>query len=467
MLYMSFYNFPIATVLSSIQKLCAIAVLLVLLGCAREEALPVTVDFGIDVFNDDYSIPVQVVIQNRTKGAETYAWEFVGGIPAMSTERNPGVIRYEKKGNYTIRLYATNADGSEGAKEIPIRIDDPVVIDFAVAPLVNLFPPVTLDIDNRTTGATDFVWTFEQGVPATTTAQHPAAVVLNTPGTHRITLEASNGLETERIEKTITVAPRLLTDFELAVAFEDDDYQVPVAVTLRSTSVSATAFDWQMTNGVPATADTPELSVTFTTPGKYTIALTATNAKETQTVTKTIEVFEDTNLRKFEGIRLGINSAHTANTTGAFFATNTRRVYTAAELTPEIAPQIDLVFFGLNQNFIRNRFVAPDALDTTTFPLLAGATHTKFINSQEACMCTASLTAAQFDAMEDDRLLQTLAIEETPEGLQEFDATLVPRIVLFETADGRKGAIKIKEYIPNGQDSAILVDIKIQKRKTK
>ena len=37
------------------------------------------------------------------------------------------------------------------------------------------------------------------------------------------------------------------------------------------------------------------------------------------------------------------------------------------------------------------------------------------------------------------------------------------RIVLFETANGRKGAIKIKEYISNGTESYIFVDIKMQK----
>lgn len=37
------------------------------------------------------------------------------------------------------------------------------------------------------------------------------------------------------------------------------------------------------------------------------------------------------------------------------------------------------------------------------------------------------------------------------------------RIVLFETANGRKGAIKIKEYVSNGAESYIVVDIKMQK----
>jgi hypothetical protein len=34
---------------------------------------------------------------------------------------------------------------------------------------------------------------------------------------------------------------------------------------------------------------------------------------------------------------------------------------------------------------------------------------------------------------------------------------------LFQTQEGRKGAIKIKKYVEAGQESYILVDIKVQK----
>ena len=128
-----------------------------------------------------------------------------------------------------------------------------------------------------------------------------------------------------------------------------------------------------------------------------------------------------------------------------------------------MSSSIDIVFFGLNENFSRNRFVSPDGLMDTTFPVILGAQHTKFINSQELCNCSDSLSLANFDAMNDDTMLQNLIIEETPEGLQDFNSDVIPRIVLFKTQDGRKGAIKIKDYISNGTNSYIIVDIKVQK----
>jgi hypothetical protein len=122
------------------------------------------------------------------------------------------------------------------------------------------------------------------------------------------------------------------------------------------------------------------------------------------------------------------------------------------------------VFFGLNDSFERNRFVSPDILgDETTFLPFTNPKKTMFINSQELCGCTASLSATQFDTMNNDGVLHPLSITETPGGLQDFDNSILPRVVLFQTQEGKKGAIKIKEYVADGQNSYIKVDIKIQK----
>lgn len=108
--------------------------------------------------------------------------------------------------------------------------------------------------------------------------------------------------------------------------------------------------------------------------------------------------------------------------------------------------------------------MSPDEVSTNGFVAIPNATHTKFINSQEICGCSASLTVPEFDNMTDDKLLDALTITETPNGLLQFDSSVVPRIVLFETEDGRKGAIKIKGYVDDGASSYIICNIKVQKQ---
>ncbi len=445
------------------KKTLNIIVLFLLFGCAKEEAVPVIVDFDFDVFNEDFSIPVQVVFFNRTEGAEEYEWRFEGGSPSRSVNRNPGVIRYEAKGVYEIELIGTNQDGSRDSKILEIQIDDPVIVDFEITNLVDNFSPAVYTFQNNSSGTDSYAWIFEGGSPSSSMDRDPGEVVFTEPGDHQIILEVSNGRETYELQKTITVVPLLVSDFEFQPAFEDDDYQVPVRVQLHNNAISATSYEWSFTGANLSTSNEENPEVIFTEPGEQTIILKASNSKDIKTIRKSIRVFTNTNLRTFTDIRLGINTAHTANTVGSFFSISTRQVYTSNQITNEIGKNIDLVFFGLNENFTRNKFISPDQLSETTFAVLQEPKSTIFINSQELCNCQASLRAQEFDVMQDDTLLKDLIIEETPGGLQNFDKETVPRIVLFQTEDGKKGAIKIKDFVQDGQNSYILIDIKVQK----
>ena len=65
--------------------------------------------------------------------------------------------------------------------------------------------------------------------------------------------------------------------------------------------------------------------------------------------------------------------------------------------------------------------------------------------------------------MSNDTLLNSLTIEETVGGSQDFDNSEVPRIVLFQTEAGIKGAIRINEFVEDGDNSFINTTIKFQK----
>ncbi len=435
-------------------------------GCSREETLPVTVDFRTVIVDNDYSVPVQVIISNETEGADEYEWTFQGASPASSMQKNPGTLVYDTPGTYTISLYAVNRDGAEGEKSITLDLDAPVIIAFKATIEKDNFSPATVTLENNTTGAQTFNWTFEGGTPASSTDQTPPSVVFTTPGEHTISLQVSNGRETYTKDTIITVAPNLVADFDWEVDFQDKDLEVPVKLTMQNTSVSSTSYQWSFDGGTPIESTEENPVVVFTTPGAHQIILTSTNGKETKSSTKTITLLPDTNLKIFEDIRFGINTAHNTNVIGSFFSAFTEKIYTKSEVTADTGRLIDLVFFGLNDSFTLNRFYAPDDLESTTFDAIPNATHTKLINTQEACACGANLSLAQFDAMSDDRLLQGITVIENTAGLQPFDDSIVPRIVLFETADGRKGAVKIKRFVADGQNSYIETDIKIQKQKT-
>ncbi|WP_025741309.1 PKD domain-containing protein [Aquimarina pacifica] len=433
------------------------------LNCATEEALPVTADFSLEIVDGDYSIPVLVSIKNTTEGGEDFLWDFGNGNPNTSTDKQPGIIAYDEHGTYTIRLEASNEDGSFNSKEMTITLADAITIGFEPTIIENNYAPMKVEINNTTLGATSYIWTFEGGSPSSSNEQHPSNVIFNEPGEHIIGLQASNGQDVFQTQETVTVAPYLEAFFSYEFPFEDDDFQVPFTLNMNNESISATSYMWTIENGQPQTTTEQNPQIVLSTPGTYTIQLEATNGKETKTKTENITVYANTNLRTIENIKLGINTAHSNNTLGAFFSTTTREVYTKDQVTETNGSLIDIVFFGLNSTFTFNKFITPNEAASSTFDAIPNATHTQFINLQESCACSASLSSSQFDNMQDDSLLSELDIEETDQGLEDFDDSLLPRIILFENQQGIKGAIKIKEFVTDGQNSYVLVDIKMQK----
>lgn len=445
---------------------CLIGILLLIaFSCTKEQAIPVVNDFDVIVVDEDYSAPVKVKINNKTSGADAYKWSLVGSTSnTMNTSRNPGTIVYEISGEYVIKLEASNQDGEMEEKSVSITVFDGIDLNFDIEVIADNFSPTEVKLINTTTGASTYWWFFEGGQPDSSTQQHPQNVIFTQPGEHKITLKAGTEFESYTQHRTITVKPYMEVDFHWREAFEDDDYQVPVTLTMINNSISATEYYWTFDGGLPMVSTETSPTVTFDTPGTHTISLVATNGKITTEVTKTFEIFPDTNLRIFENVKLGINTAHNSNSIGALFSTRAREVYTQNQISDSIGKYIGIVYFGLDESFEFNKFVSPDQIrQETTFTSIPNATHTKFINTLENCGCGASLSVTEFDVMEDDSLLKNLNIVESNAGSQHFTSQLTPRIILFETADGRKGAIKIKEFVKQGSDSYIIIDVKVQK----
>jgi PKD repeat protein len=443
------------------KKIVLLLLLLLFVSCYKESFIPIEGDFTTSFVGGDQSVPVIVKIESDITGADTYAWEFDGGSPSTSSKKNPGEILYTSQGTFIITLTMTNVDGESKKITKEVVIKDGIAIQFTSQIVQNNYAPVEVQIKNTTPGeGLVFAWSFEGGNPATFTGSTPPNVVFSTPGDHNITLAVSNGVESQTQTQTINVAPYLVSSFSYSSIFKDDDYQASVTINFVNESVSATFYNWTFQGGNPAVLSEANPKVTFASAGTHQVTLVASNGKTSQSFSKTITVEQDTNLRVFNDVKIGINSAHA--TVGAMFSTTTRLVYKASDINAQNSALIDIAFQGLNSNFTYNKFISPSQVSNYGFLDLANAQNTIFINSQELCNCGLNFTVAQFDTMTNDVPLQSLNIVYNAAGNQEFGSS-VPRIVLFKTQDGRKGAIKIKSMVQSGANSYILCDIKVQK----
>ncbi|WP_255323827.1 PKD domain-containing protein [Capnocytophaga stomatis] len=269
-----------------------------------------------------------------------------------------------------------------------------------------------------------------------------------------------NHSQREKVEKTIRVNPPLKVAFDWKNEYFEN-YQAPVRIFLSNQTQNATlGYHWQVTDGISTQESTQENpNFLLTREGTYQITLTAKNDKQTLSLSKEIIIKKGDNLLTFKDIKLGINTAQ--NTIGCFFSSYLGRVLTSEEITPETGKLIDFVFFGQNSSFSYNVFLSPDKVQETVFEKIPEATQTHLINKQEN-VGQMVLDVEGFDQLSSGSAIAPIDIV-SHKNQAPFNKDLIPRIVLFQTSDGRKGAIKVKEYVNQGSQSYILTDIKIQK----
>ena len=132
-------------------------------------------------------------------------------------------------------------------------------------------------------------------------------------------------------------------------------------------------------------------------------------------------------------------------------------------MTASNGPKIDICFFGLSESFSFNKFLTPTDVQNWTFQAIPGAKNTTLINKQENCSCGSVLSSSQFDAISNGSFFNNMTVPLSATAVSEFDGSIVPRVILFQNADGKKGAIKIKQFVTQGVSSYIICDIKVQK----
>jgi PKD repeat protein len=416
-------------------------------------------EFSATIENDNYTTPVKVILENNSTGADFYKWTFDGGVPATSSEKQPPVVVYSQAGTYKIVLEAWN-NTQRDTKEFTFTTDSAVNISFDVEVLINNFAPADVKITNTTVGASTFEWTFENGSPASSSEQHPANVHFDTEGQHVISLTVSNGRQSFSTSRTINLDTPINVDFEIEPSFDDFDYEAPFVANLINKTTSGLTYTWACSGATIANANAENTSINIQNAGTYQIELTASNAKETKTVSKQITVKPNTNLYAMKDVKFGIKLAE--QTLGCFYSLALRQIIASGKVDETNGSKINLVFFGLDAGFNRCYFTSPDIATSSGFVAIPNASKTFFINAIDETSLT--FATADFDAMTDDSPLRTLDIMGNSNTSSWFTNVEIPRIVLFQTATGIKGAIKIKGFISEGNNSHILADIKFQKQ---
>ncbi len=439
-------------------KLFFIGFSLILFGCAKEQEISVKLDFDINYENDSHQVPAKIKIKNLSQGIYEYKWLFLGAVVEHSTDVNPIVI-YKKSGNYEIKMTGIDSYGEEHVKTKKITIYDKLTALFSYDAIEDTASPLTLKMNNLSSGAMNYIWYFENGKPNYSTEKNPE-VVFTKVGKHKIKLLSINHKDTLSFEKTVTVTEGLTPSFKWTPDFKDN-YEAPVKIQIENTTTGAKKYEWFVKGAIPETSYEENPIFKFDKEGVYKVQLKVSNSKEEKLINKTINIKKSDNLLEFNNIKFGIN---TNKADGFFFSSRLAKVLKNHEITAENGSLIELVFFGLNVDFQQNRFVSPSEVEKYVFDKIPNASQTLIINSQE--YLSNPVTTEFFETLSEGKQFDSIDIIPNNNTNESFTKELLPRLILFQTQDGRKGIVKIKKYISKGENSYILTDIKIQKYKT-
>lgn len=143
-----------------------------------------------------------VHFMDRSQGHPDYwAWTFVGGTPAMSTDRNP-VVTYPEAGLYSVTLNVRRGQETDACSrsqwiEVLPEAPEAHIGEIAGAyrsPWALAYVPVGVPVtfaDASTGCPTAWTWTFEGATPAISTEQNPT-VVYAEEGRYGLTLDVEN-----------------------------------------------------------------------------------------------------------------------------------------------------------------------------------------------------------------------------------------------------------------------------------
>lgn len=209
--------------------------------------------------------PFSVTFTNNTTGGVSYQWLFGDGNGSTATSPSH---TYTATGSYNVSLIATGSNTCSDTltKNAYINIGS-VSANFTYA---NACATLNTSFTNTTNPGpgTYSIWDFGDGT--TDTAASPTHVYSST-GTYTVKLVEVYNNCTDTVTKSVTINSAPVAQF---TASDSIGCSLPFGVNFTNSSTNANSYAWDL-DGSTSTATSPSYS--YTSLGKYTVKLVATN----------------------------------------------------------------------------------------------------------------------------------------------------------------------------------------------
>lgn len=235
--------------------------------------------------------PLSVTLTPIVQGNATeFLWDLGDGN--TSTSSTAFTYVYTDSGTYTISLTVTGFGGTTTKTRTNYVVANVVIpapiIDFSFTP-PDGYVPLTVTFTSNTTNVDYYTWDFGDGT--TSNSPNPSKTY-STDGIYTVSLTGTGGGGTRTTTKTncieVVAIPLPSPNF---IATPNTGYATITSMAFTDGTTSnplypVTTWSWNFGDG-GATSSLQNPTKTYSTPGTYTVSLTATNAGGSATHTKT------------------------------------------------------------------------------------------------------------------------------------------------------------------------------------
>jgi len=227
---------------------------------------PLSVQFSANPATVCVNTPVQFSDQTTGGTITSWNWSFPNGSPATSTLQNP-TVTYFQPGTYAVSLTASDGTFLSSYQDTAFIVVEappanPSAIIGNVAPCINTLENYSVTNDP----AVYYNWTLQSGWLGMSNSNTIAVTFDNTSGPLSVTTNNSCGASAASVLNiSVGAVPAALFSYTL----------IGGILTLTNNSLNASNYYWDFGNGI--TSNATDTSITFTSPGSYSITLVATN----------------------------------------------------------------------------------------------------------------------------------------------------------------------------------------------
>ncbi|MEP7195460.1 MAG: PKD domain-containing protein [Saprospiraceae bacterium] len=244
--------------------------------CKNQKVVVVTpVDANFTADTQEGCSTLKVKYRNLSSpNSLNFAWSFPGGIPSISSEKEP-LISYPTKGIYDAKLTVSNSKYTSTKVEKGfVRVDSKPKSEFDnKAPLGNSIEFINQTVDSIIPWRYKYQWSFGDGVKST--EKNPTHVFPGS-GKYKVCLISDNTCGLDTLCKDLEISGLL----SLAFGVNANKGCLPFVAEFKNSSNGASAYKWNFPGGVPSTSTDVNPKITYNQKGTYDVLLTAFSGQD-------------------------------------------------------------------------------------------------------------------------------------------------------------------------------------------